>query len=72
MPQDIPGRKPDAGSPKPAAPPVRPDPKIRPAHTPAEDEEHEGGTEKQIGDLTGPGAGYDDEPEKVDNDSGVA
>jgi hypothetical protein len=47
------------------APPEAP---RRPEH----DEEHEGGTEQQVGDLTGPGAGYDDEPEKVRDRGGVA
>jgi hypothetical protein len=27
--------------------------------------EHEGATEDRVGDRTGPGAGYDDEPAKV-------
>jgi hypothetical protein len=45
----------------------------RPAQRPpAEDEEHEGGTEEQVGDRTGPGAGYDDEPEQVPDKGGVA
>ncbi len=34
--------------------------------------EHEGGTEDDIGERTGPGAGYDDEPEQVDDEGGVA
>jgi hypothetical protein len=50
--------------------PQRPSP--APASPSEDSDEHEGGTEEQVGDLTGPGAGYDDEPEKVDNDSGVA
>lgn len=33
--------------------------------------EHEGATDKEIGDRTGPGAGYDDEPEKVKDKGGV-
>ncbi|MEO8071169.1 MAG: hypothetical protein ABI652_07185 [Acidobacteriota bacterium] len=43
-----------------------------PADTTIEDEEHEGGTEEQIGDLTGPGAGYDDEPTQEKDGGGVA
>jgi hypothetical protein len=27
--------------------------------------EHEGGTENQVGDRTGPGAGYDDRSERI-------
>jgi hypothetical protein len=56
------------------APPARPSPTTpAPADDSAEaSDEHEGGTEDQVGDLTGPGAGYDDEPEKVKNDGGVA
>jgi hypothetical protein len=45
-------------------------------HTPPPHEtpevEHEGGTEDDIGERTGPGAGYDDEPEQVDDEGGVA
>lgn len=33
--------------------------------------EHEGATDKEIGDRTGPGAGYDDEPEKIKDKGGV-
>jgi hypothetical protein len=32
---------------------------------------HEGGTEGDVGDLTGPGAGYDDEPVQVKDGGGV-
>jgi hypothetical protein len=54
--------------------PVRPT-DTHPHPTPPEDApevEHEGGTEDDIGELTGPGAGYDDEPEQVDDEGGVA
>jgi hypothetical protein len=34
--------------------------------------EHEGGTDKEIGDRTGPGAGYDQEPTKEKTRGGVA
>jgi hypothetical protein len=34
--------------------------------------EHEGATEAQTGDRTGPGAGFDLEPEQVRNKGGVA
>jgi hypothetical protein len=44
-----------------------------PAATPdAYDQEHEGATEDEIGDRTGPGAGYDDEPAQEDDEGGVA
>lgn len=33
--------------------------------------EHEGATDEEIGDRTGPGAGYDKEPEKVKDKGGV-
>lgn len=33
--------------------------------------EHEGATEDEVGDLTGPGAGFDKEPEKVKDKGGV-
>ena len=35
------------------------------------DDEHEGATEREIGDRTGPGVGYDQEPEREKNDGGV-
>jgi hypothetical protein len=34
--------------------------------------EHEGATEDEVGDITGPGAGFDKEPEKVNDKGGVA
>jgi hypothetical protein len=34
-------------------------------------DEHEGATEEETGDLTGPGPGYDQEPEKVKDKGGV-
>lgn len=37
---------------------------------PADD--HEGGTERQVGDTAGPGAGYDDEPAQVKDKGGVS
>jgi hypothetical protein len=33
---------------------------------------HEGSTEEQVGDLTGPGAGYDKEPQQVKDAGGVS
>jgi hypothetical protein len=64
--------------PAPAQPPTPARPAdSHPQPTPAPDltevdVEHEGGTEDEIGELTGPGAGYDDEPEQVDDQGGVA
>lgn len=34
--------------------------------------EHEGARDKEVGDRTGPGAGYDKEPEQVKDKGGVA
>lgn len=34
--------------------------------------EHEGAVEAETGDRTGPGAGYDNEPKKVNDKGGVA
>jgi hypothetical protein len=34
-------------------------------------DEHEGATDDRVGDRTGPGAGYDKEPEKVRDKGGV-
>jgi hypothetical protein len=34
--------------------------------------EHEGGTDAEVGDRTGPGAGYDQEPDKAKDKGGVA
>jgi hypothetical protein len=33
--------------------------------------DHEGATDRQVGDRGGPGPGYDDEPEKVKDEGGV-
>lgn len=35
-------------------------------------DEHEGATEDDIGDRTGPAAGYDEEPEQVKDRGGVS
>lgn len=43
----------------------------RPDTAPTEDE-HEGATEKDISDRTGPGVGYDQEPEREHDRGGVA
>lgn len=40
--------------------------------TAAGPDEHEGGTDKQVGDRTGPGAGYDKEPAQVKDEGGVS
>jgi hypothetical protein len=34
--------------------------------------DHEGASEREVGDRTGPGAGYDDEPSKVKDRGGVS
>lgn len=58
---DRPARRPSS-SPHPAAP--------HPSE--ANPPEHEGAAETEIGDRTGPGAGYDDEPEQEKNSGGVS
>ena len=35
-------------------------------------DEREGATEREVGDLTGPGAGYDNEPEQEKDRGGVS
>ena len=42
-----------------------PKPQRRVTNRRAAEPDHEGATERQVGDLGGPGPGYDDEPEKV-------
>jgi len=42
------------------------------AKTPDPAEDHEGGTERQVGDTAGPGAGYDVDPAQVKDKGGVA
>lgn len=65
-----PGQRP---TPKTNAPPNKPGQYDRDDADKAQiDEEHEGGTEEQVGDRTGPGAGYDDEPEQERDPGGVA
>ena len=44
----------------------------RRARPPAAADDHEGGSEKQVGDTTGPAAGYDDEPAQVKDRGGVS
>lgn len=47
---------------------------VPPRHAPHDSDSpdaHEGATEAQVGDRTGPGAGYDDEPEQVKDKGGV-
>ena len=38
----------------------------------ANDEEHEGATEQQVGDRGGPGVGFDQEPEREKDEGGVS
>jgi hypothetical protein len=45
----------------------------RPVSIPADTADgHEGATDDQVGDRTGPGAGYDDEPQQVKDHGGVS
>ena len=39
---------------------------------PDESDEREGATEREVGDRTGPGAGYDNEPEQEKDPGGVS
>ena len=43
-----------------------------PARAPGQTLDHEGATEAQTGDRTGPGAGYDTQPQQVRKKGGVA
>ena len=38
----------------------------------ANEEEHEGATEQQVGDRGGPGVGFDQEPEREKDEGGVS
>jgi hypothetical protein len=53
--------------------PVRPRQTDRGTARPAaKDWEHEGATEDEVGDRTGPGAGYDEEPAQEEDEGGVS
>lgn len=52
---------------KPQKPDDRPD-----AEDVPEDDKHTGAKEDQVGNRTGPGAGYDTEPEPVEDTGGVS
>lgn len=54
----------------PARPARRKPPSENTAERPKTDE-HEGATDEQVGDTTGPGAGYDQEPEQERDKGGV-
>jgi hypothetical protein len=41
-------------------------------HARENDEEHEGATEQQVSDRTGPGVGFDQEPEREKDEGGVS
>jgi hypothetical protein len=54
--------------------PARPARRKAPAGDPADrtkTDEHEGATDEQVGDTTGPGVGYDQEPEQEKDKGGV-
>jgi len=44
----------------------------KPARAPRQSLDHEGATEAQTGDRTGPGAGYDTQPQQVRKKGGVS
>ncbi|HVW06577.1 MAG TPA: hypothetical protein VHB78_16350 [Vicinamibacterales bacterium] len=52
------------------AQPRRPDRGVAPPA--ATEREHEGATEDEVGDRTGPGAGYDEEPAQEPDEGGVS
>ena len=60
----------------PPKPTPKPDTRQRdrttPPPQPRPDPDHEGATEDEVGDRTGPGAGYDEEPERVRDRGGVS
>ncbi len=66
---------PDRPEPQPDQPArTQKDPPLEPKKPAVEEppaDEHEGATEDKTGDLTGPGSGYDQEPEKVKDKGGV-
>lgn len=47
-------------------------PPIEPPVATPESEGHEGATDEAVGDRTGPGAGFDNEPKKIKDKGGVA
>jgi hypothetical protein len=51
-------------------PPAGKNPPLEPGERP-ESDEHEGAVEEQVGDTTGPGVGYDQEPEQETDEGGV-
>lgn len=52
-------------------PPVRKNPPEEPSAEKVPADEHEGATDEQVGDTTGPGVGYDQEPEQESDEGGV-
>ena len=62
-------KNPDASKPRPSRN-TPPDPDS-PERTPTTDE-HEGATDEQVGDTTGPGVGYDQEPVQERDKGGVS
>jgi hypothetical protein len=52
--------------------PTRPEARVPASRPEKAPEGHEGGTDADIGDRGGPGAGYDKEPEQQKGGSGVA
>jgi hypothetical protein len=64
---DMPTHRPDDRTPRDPPSPPAPPPRAEP-----DSDEHEGATETDVGDLGGPGAGYDNEPEQEKDTGGVA
>ena len=63
---------PNKPSKKPAPQPARGKAPAKSARAPRQTLDHEGATEAQTGDRTGPGAGYDTQPQQVRKKGGVS
>jgi hypothetical protein len=72
----VPAQRPDRPDrdPQRAGRPRSTDDTVTPTANPGESNpsEHEGADDSEVGDRTGPGAGYDDEPEQEPDRGGVA
>ncbi len=69
---NMPVDRPDRASRGPRPPQATPQPGTASNQSEANPSEHEGAAETEVGDRTGPGAGYDDEPEQEQDRGGVS
>jgi hypothetical protein len=67
-----PSGRPRGGTQTPPNKPGQYDRRDQAGRGPRNDREHEGATENEVADRTGPGPGYDKEPERVPDTGGVA